>query len=143
MVFPKLLNKAVADAFSVVSRSMHFRDKWIGAHDWARIISHEYDVPDEFVLDDSVMNQVCKDPRYKLASETVGNYTGTFRNEYNPQLLPDGAENTSKKNIFCYYVTVEGGYPPKPPPGDKWYDYVQSVVLPSDRHYCAVTDTKI
>jgi hypothetical protein len=138
MPAPKRISQAVADALMQVSSFPQYRNKWIAAHDWAKIIRHEYYIPDSLVLNDAVINKAVRnDPRYRMAAEVIGNYTGTFRDKYKPQVLPDGSRNT--KEIYCYYVTDEGGYPPKPPPGYRWYDYVESVVLSSDR-ICGVTE---
>jgi len=123
------MQKAIFVAFKKLSSIEEHRNKWIIDDDVVRIIRHEYEVPDDKVFGTSHLNgAMSKDGRCSMGNNCLSNSNGFFRDDWTPNILPDGSCNSSTRKF--YFVTNPGQVPP---PDLNWYSSVQKVHL-QDRH---------
>jgi hypothetical protein len=120
--------KLVTDAFKQVSIEPLYRNRWITAYDWVRIINHAHGFsPDRPGRLDTatLVKSLARDPGCRGADDPPG-MNGLFRNHYSPMFLPDGSRNVSTSRVYCYYITDNDKSPPTPKSlsPNHWYDCI-------------------
>lgn len=121
--------KAVSDAFKKVSSIEAYRKRYILTDDFASIIRHEYEVPDDKKLDKSILNNaMSRDGCCSTEDLCSANATGVYQYKSRPDFLLNGERNTS--HLKCYYITDAGT---RPPNDNNWYGKVQQVQIGPER----------
>ena len=122
MVGPKPKCKVIADAFERVSIAPLYRDSWITAYDWIRIINHTNGLSPHTLDTTTLVKSLAKDSRFRGAEDGNG-ANGLFRRHYSPRVPQDGSTNGRRRCVFCYFMSE--GSPPSQ--SIRWYDSIASV----------------
>jgi hypothetical protein len=99
----------ITDAFLRVSIAPLYRDRWITAYDWVRIINHAHGVlPEnlERLNVSTLVRSLRGDARCRGAEDSSG-VSGLFRKHYSPQHIPDGSSDDSSSRVMVHYGRKE------------------------------------